>query len=537
MATMQTLTGVSASPGLFSGPLAFIGAPAGDADDTGDPKLEADRLRSAIDSSSEALGALIAGLDGDEDGAAILEFQLAMLADDELSDPAFDLITGGQSAFAAWTGVLDAQVKEYAEADDGYFRARSADIADIRNRVLAMLSGKTGTEIPGGSILVGADITPSLFLEVDWSQGGAIAVAEGSPSSHVAMLARAKGIPMITGLGHVPESDHENALVDAGNAEMVLSPDQQTRRTFQQKVSVDLERRKGEALGLSDPAVTADGRRIAVMVNIAGPKDLDAIDIGTCDGVGLMRSEFLFYGRDDLPGEEDQYQAYRQVLRWAGEKPVVIRTLDAGGDKPIAGVTLDESNPFLGCRGIRLSLTNPDLFKIQLRALCRAARHGNLKIMVPMVTVPEEISKAQALLDEALDELRSAGKEGARPDLGIMVEVPAVAICPDLYTSADFFSIGSNDLAQYVTAASRDSTSVAELNTARSPSVLNLIGNVARVGAELEIPVSLCGDAGSDLDVLPELISRQITTISVAPAALASVKAAIRKIGSVADGV
>jgi len=533
VAAMQILSGVAASPGLFAGPVAHIDAATVEAPESGDPVVEAERLKSAIQNATSDLSALVSKLEEDEDAATILEFQIAMLEDDELSGPAFASIKQGQSASSAWAAVLDEQVAEYAGAEDSYFQARCADIADIRDRVLATLTGKAGAVTAPGCVLVGKDITPSLFLGTDWSAGGAIAVAMGSPSSHVAMLARSRGVPMITGLGELPTPAHEYALVNADTGEVIFSPDADKQTAFDNRLKAALKRQEQDAAGLAKPAVTADGYPVTVMVNIAGPSDLELIDSQTCDGVGLMRSEFLFYGRDGLPGEEDQYQAYSEVLRWAGDKPVVIRTLDAGGDKPIDGVTIEESNPFLGCRGIRLSLRNTDLFKIQLRALARAAVHGNLKVMLPMVTVPEEISRTVGLLAEVLEELQAEGTPMARPDLGIMVEVPSVAICPELFTEADFFSIGSNDLAQYVTAASRDSSSVADLNTARSPAVLHLIENVARAGTQLGVPVSLCGDAGSDLAVLPELIRRNIMTVSVAPAALASVKAAIRTLNKV----
>ncbi len=204
------------------------------------------------------------------------------------------------------------------------------------------------------------------------------------------------------------------------------------------------------------------------MVNIARPEEVDRIDVTTCDGVGLMRTEFLFSG-DTLPDEETQYRAYTKVLEWAGGRPVTIRTVDAGGDKPVKGLTVEEPNPFLGLRGIRLSLARPEIFRVQLRALARAAVGGNLKVMLPMVTVPAEIEAARNHLDAVLGELAAEGIAAARPSLGIMVEVPAVAIEPKAYAAAEFFSIGSNDLTQYVTAAARDSHRVADLCDVTQP--------------------------------------------------------------------
>ncbi|TIS02062.1 MAG: phosphoenolpyruvate--protein phosphotransferase, partial [Mesorhizobium sp.] len=247
--------------------------------------------------------------------------------------------------------------------------------------------------------------------------------------------------------------------------------------------------------------------------------------IATCDGVGLMRTEFLF-GKA-LPDEETQYQAYRKVLEWAGEKPVTIRTIDAGGDKPIPDFTVEETNPFLGLRGIRLSLARSDIFRVQIRALLRAAVHGNLKVMFPMIAMAEEHRQAAALFAEEEAALASRGVAHKLPPLGIMVEVPSVAIAPEAFADVAFFSIGSNDLTQYVMAAARDNAAVAHLNAVRHPAVMRLIASVAAFGREKGIPVSLCGDAGGDPAAIPALIEAGLRDLSVSPAQLAMAKAAI----------
>lgn len=523
--TMVGLKGMTASVGVAAGPLALIDLPKALEREGLDRSAELNALSGAIEEASAQISQLMAN--SDEQAAEILEFQIAMLDDEELSEPARTAIRGGASAFNAWKKALDEQIADYENAEDEYFRARAADMRDIRDRVLTVLSGRAAIKPPPGSILAGTDITPSRFLETDWSAGGAIVLAKGSPSSHVAMLARARGVPMITGLGDIDFSPHSTALVDADKGQLVLSPDAAARSLFQSQLQrQEIERREAETY-VNRPAVTPEGRPIEVMVNIAAPDDVDAINIETCDGVGLMRSEFLFYGSDGLPGEEEQYRAYRKVLQWAGDKPVTIRTLDAGGDKPIEDLTISEDNPFLGYRGIRLSLGNPDVFKVQLRALARAAIHGNLKIMLPMVTIPEEIERAEALLHACVEELRLQEIPAASPPLGIMVEVPTVALCPERFSRAKFFSIGSNDLTQYVTAVARDSDAVAHLGSASDPAVLKLIENVVGQGRADGIPVSLCGDAGSDNAVLPFLLKAGLQTLSVAPAALGRVKAAI----------
>jgi phosphotransferase system enzyme I (PtsI) len=244
-----------------------------------------------------------------------------------------------------------------------------------------------------------------------------------------------------------------------------------------------------------------------------------------------MRTEFLFRDGAPLPGEDEQFGAYKRFLEWAKGKPVTIRTLDIGGDKPIRGLTPSgESNPFLGLRGIRLTLARRDVFRTQLRALARAAPYGKLKVMLPMVTIPVELAEAGREFAAAVDSLTDDGIACAMPPLGIMVEVPAVAIVPEMFASAAFFSIGSNDLTQYVTASSRDSAAVAALNDPGHPAVIRLITRVARFGRESSIPVSLCGDMASDPAHIGALLKAGLRSLSVAPAGLARVKATIAEI-------
>ncbi|MGY4436301.1 phosphoenolpyruvate-protein kinase (PTS system EI component) [Bradyrhizobium sp. F1.13.1] len=329
----------------------------------------------------------------------------------------------------AWRLALDVEIAGYRAAEDEYFRARAADIVDIRDRVLAHLSGvDTVARITSGSIVTADDITPSAFLAADWSHGGAIALAAGSPSSHVAMLARARGAPMVVGLGPLSWNGQPPALalVDGDAGTVIFDPEPETRRLFEQRMAVANAAQAAADAACLESARTADGRRIAVLLNIAAPEDLAGLDPAICDGIGLVRTEFLFEAAQGLPDEDAQYAVYRRILEWADGRPVTIRTLDAGGDKPIAGLTIDnERNPFLGLRGIRLSLARPEVFRVQLRALCRAAVHGALKVMLPMIAVPSELDRANALLDAEFTALRAEGIACAHPPLGIMVEVPA----------------------------------------------------------------------------------------------------------------
>jgi phosphoenolpyruvate-protein phosphotransferase (PTS system enzyme I) len=517
------LTGTPASGGYSEGPVFCLDGETASYTAKGSVAAEIDALKAAIDAASEQLAVLAAASTGD--AADMLEFQLAMLADDSLSGPAFDAIGAGAQADTAWSAALAVQIAGYETAGDEYFRARAADLKDIRQQVLDALTSAGDRTAPPGAILFGEDIAPTRFLATDWSAGGGIALSKGSSASHVAMLARSRGVPMVVGLGGAAKDVTGLALLDAEHGSIVLQPMEGDIEGFRKSSTAYGERRRRAEDGIMRPATTANNVPVRVLVNVADPSDVDRIDIKSCDGVGLMRTEFLF-GKE-LPDEETQYRAYRKVLEWAAGKPVTIRTIDAGGDKPVPGFTVEEGNPFLGLRGIRLSLARLEVFRVQVRALLRAAVHGNLKVMFPMISVPEEYASAVALFAEEEKNLAEARELHAMPPLGIMVEVPSVAIAPELFANVAFFSIGSNDLTQYVMAAARDNTAVAKLNSVTNPAVLRLIAAISGFGRLRDIPVSLCGDAGGDPTAIPHLLKAGLRDLSVAPAQLALAKAAI----------
>lgn len=520
------IDGIPASAGYAEGPLFDLDQPPAAYTSKSSAAEETAALEVAVGKAVSRLTAMVETADGD--AAGILEFHIAMLQDDALSGPAFTSIVSGQAADIAWRAALDTEIAGYDASDQDYFRARAADLRDIRDQVLRALSDDGKDAAPPGAILYGEDIAPTRFLESDWSQGGGIALRAGSTASHVAMLARSRGVPMIVGLGVSAVSLEGQALLDAEHGGIVLSPSPAEVEAFRQSSSSFAMRQGAAQTFLALPAKTKAGTAVRVQVNIAYPSDVDGIDVSTCDGVGLMRTEFLF-GKT-LPDEETQYHAYRKVLEWAGDKPVTIRTVDAGGDKPVPGFTVEETNPFLGLRGIRLSLKRRDIFRVQIRALLRAAVHGNLKVMFPMIATPGEYSQAAALFAEEQAGLAERGVAHKMPPLGIMVEVPSVAIAPEAFADVAFFSIGSNDLTQYVMAAARDNAAVANLNSVRHPAVLRLIASVMAFGREKGIPVSLCGDAGGDPAAIPALLEAGLRDLSVAPAQLAMAKAAIAEV-------
>ena len=527
-ATAVCLRGTPVSPGLALGRLVVLA----DEDrvprrERGSDDEEASRLLAAIAAASAELTALMERA-GDDEAQAILAFQVAMLADAVVTDPALTAIKAGATADAAWRAAMDLQIREYHEASDLYFRARASDLRDMRDRVLRRLGGAAPTAVAPGSIVVAADLPPSRFLEIAW-EGGGLALTQGSPNSHVAMLARSRGVPMLVGVERTDLHGHTEALIDTDNAVLVISPDGKLAVDFASRQQRAEIRRAEAERYLKAPAVTANGERVELLINVADGSELEGLDPACCDGIGLVRTELALRDAADLADEEKQYRIYRRILQWANGRPVTMRTLDAGGDKPIPGYTVDgEANPFLGTRGLRLSLLHPDVFSAQLRALARAAAVGPLKVMLPMVTSPRELDRVRVLLDAAIASLRKRGIECAVPELGMMVEVPAAALAIDLF-DADFLSIGSNDLIQYVTATSRDSGVLAPLHDPLHPAVLRLIHEVVAHAARRGIPVSLCGDMASDVRCIPALLDIGLRCLSVAPSTLAHVKSAISR--------
>ncbi len=519
------IRGEAASPGLLAGRIVSHELASAEVRQAGSPEDEAAALKVAIAAAIAALGLLIESSNGD--AAEILGFQVAMLEDPALAEEAFATIAEGRAADCAWQDAMAEQIEVFASSDDSYFKARSSDLEDLRDRVLRELQGADEGQqvVPAGGILLADDIVPSSFLAQDWA-GRGIALRAGSTSSHVAMLARARGVPMVLGLGSVKAEAGTAALLDGEVGALTLAPGPEVSAAF----AVRQRSRAAESLELAKiidkPAATADGEAVAVLLNVALPEELEGLDPAICNGIGLVRSEFLFYGRDSLPDEEEQFTAYAKVVTWAAGRPVVFRTLDAGGDKPVPGLTeSDEGNPFLGRRGLRLCLARPEVFTVQLRALLRAADLGPVKIMLPMVALPEEVERARALLMAAAESLGSAAP-AKLPELGIMIEIPAAALTLERFT-IDFASIGSNDLIQYTMAAARDGSGLGYLQRVQAPAVLQLIAASVAAAKRMGIEIGLCGDAGGDPEAIPDLLGVGLRRLSMAPPAVGRAKARI----------
>ena len=494
---------------------------------TTEEELEA--FAAAVDTATKQLADLAKTTGGE--AADVLAVQEALLDDDELSAPVRARIAQGEAAAAAWQAALDEQIDDYRAADDEYFRARAIDLVDLRDRVFRLLTGQGSAMAvsANGGVYVADDLTPSQFLEIDWHGFAGAALVGGSPASHVAMLARARGVPLIVALDqNLDELDGQPAILDADTGRLIVRPSSTTTDDYTRQMADRETKTAAEAAYLSHPGTTADGRRVRVMINADEPSILDLVDPTHCDGIGVTRTEFLFRG-GHLPDGEIQFRTYSRLADWAKGRPVIVRTLDAGGDKPIPGLTIDgESDPFLGTRGLRLSLARPEVFKEQLGALARVAARADVRVLLPMVTIPEEFEEARRLLGEAVADAIGAGHNAAMPKLGMMVEVPAAAMTIDRF-GADFLSIGSNDLVQYLTATSRNTAALAPLHDPRNPAVVELIGRVAAYGRKAGIETAVCGDMAADPDLVPVLLDAGVDELSVSVAALARTKAAVAR--------
>lgn len=531
-AAERRLRGNVASEGLAAGPVFLPAAEARtDCVAAATPQRERRRLRRALEAARRDIARLIAEA-ADPHAAHILDIQLRILEDKALVRPVHAAIAEGASAWQAWSAAVAVDGAAAVPVDTPYLAARDSDTRDVRDRVARLLRGGGPVVPPLGAILVADDLGPTRFLEIDWSHGGGVALTGGSRSSHLAMLARAKGVPMLVGLADADTlRDGMPALLDAERGELVVGASAVERADFDRRAIAFSERTGQIALYLPGPAVTAAGERVQVGVNVARPADLDGVDPSHCDGVGLVRTEFLLGGTRRPPNERRQFEAYERIVEWAAGRPVTFRALDGGGDKPIAGLSPeDEPDPFLGWRGVRLLLRHPAVLRVQLRAMLRVAALGPVRVMLPMVTSPDEMAAARAILDKVRRDLRTRRIPFGEVALGMMVEVPAAALSIEDF-DADFYSVGSNDLVQYTMAVSRGARELESLAPPDHPAVLRLIERVVEHGRRTGREVSLCGDMAGDPRYIGRLIEIGLRSFSVTPAALARTKAAIARFG------
>jgi len=523
MAVPRELEGQAASAGIACGPAHVAVDHADHFPPQVSVAIERHNLAEAVHVAVAELEAL--GKRSDVESAAILDFQIEMLLDDEILELALERITAGDSAALAWAGGLDAYIADIEASDDGYFSARAADVIDIKNRVLARLAGRAVADFPEGSIFVARDIAPSLFLAHDWSKGGGIALAAGSAVSHVALLARANAVPMVVGLGNLAAEPGEMILVDGTLGRAVINPPDAA--ILVKSAVIDRTADAPTSTGGSGALQTADGVPIVLRLNINDTSDVDRIRPDSADGIGLVRTEFLMSTSADAINEDRQYDWYKRLLSWAGDRPVTIRMLDLGGDKAMAGLGGADDMSFLGVRGIRFLLARPEIARAQARALMRAGVAGNLHVLLPMVTVPSELAAMAEIFREEAANLARRGIAHAIPPIGIMVEVPATALTLDLFAEAAFFSFGTNDLAQYLAAAARDNPAIAHLHGQAETALFRLLHQAQSLAAGIGVPTSICGDMAGDPDYSSRLLSVGFRDFSMAPARLASIRSTV----------
>jgi len=470
----------------------------------------------------------------------IFEAHLLMLEDRVLVEEVVKLIREQKiNADYAFHTVAERYVAALAAVNDDYLRERAADMHDLTLRVLDnLLEVKDAFDlrhIAEPCILVGHDLSPSTTAQLDRKFVLGFATDIGGRTSHTAIMARSLGIPAVVGLQTVAEEleSGDYALLDGYNGTVIVNPTDQTLFEYGQlaKIKATLEEKLREIK--SQPAVTLDGKTIHLSANIEDQNDIDAVLAHGAEGVGLFRTEFLFINRDSLPGEEDQYKVYRQVAAALKPQPVIIRTLDLGGDKFASHLQLaKEVNPFLGWRAIRFCLAQPELFCAQLRAILRASAEGNVKMMYPMISGLDELNRANALVEKCKSELREKNIPfDEKMEIGAMIEIPSAALIADaLAQRAKFFSIGSNDLIQYTLAADRTNEKVSHLYEPTHPAILRLIKMTVDAAHKHGIWAGVCGEIAGDPFLTPLLLGLGVDELSAAPPVVAQVKYIIRRL-------
>lgn len=536
---MAALAGVAASPGLGIGTVMVIAEPclAYEAVEVADAEAEKSRLHGAIEAFSALTrekAEVVRERVGDAE-AAILEGHVLMISDPFMVAEMDNLIDAGQCAEAALDTVCETFAAMFEAADDDLTRQRAADVRDIKSGVLCQLLGVREVDVsrvPRGTVLVTHDLVPSMTAGLDRDNVVGIVTETGGMTSHSAILARALEIPAVLAVPDAVRKLPEGAqvIVDGGEGTVAVAPDEAELAAA--RVRQEALRREKEALQrfVGKKTVTADGCQVELFGNIGSVEDARAVVDNDGEGVGLFRTEFLFMDGGAMPTEEEQFRAYQQAALIMKGRPVIIRTLDIGGDKDIPYLGLEkEDNPFMGFRAIRYCLAREDVFRTQLRALLRASAFGDVRIMVPLVTGVEELRQVRALIRRYADEFSREGVACNKDvPVGVMIETPAAALMADaLAAEADFFSIGTNDLTGYTMAVDRGNDRVRYLYSAFNPAVLRSIRSVIAAGTAAGIPVGMCGEAAADPLLIPLWISFGLTEYSVGPASILATRAAI----------
>ncbi|MDR2552498.1 MAG: phosphoenolpyruvate--protein phosphotransferase [Treponema sp.] len=535
---MEQFSGKTVCPGIAFGRICIFEKPdlAIDASPSPDPEGERRAFRDAVRTADGQLAALFEKTKREvgEDEAQIIDIQRMMLEDEDFLGEVETLIREESSRAAC---AVDRTGKrfyaQFTALEDPYMKARAPDIADISHRLTAILTGAdTSFSLRGGSILAAEDLTPSDTLGIDKRMIRAFVTRRGSTNSHTAILARILKIPSIVQADFPLGQDlnGKEAAVDGHRGIIYLEPDGKTENRLREQAERDRDEEKSLDALRGLPTVSRSGQKIELAANIGGVEDLEAVLANDAEGIGLFRSEFLYLGRSDYPGEEEQFAVYRQAAAAMEGKRVVIRTLDIGADKQADYFGIDkEDNPALGYRAVRICIDRPGMFKTQLRALYRAAAFGKVAVMFPMITSLWELKRCKALAAEARQELAGQGVPFGDPELGIMVETPAAALCAgELAGEAAFFSVGTNDLTQYTLAVDRQNAKLEPFLDTRHPAILRLLEMIVESAHRAGIWAGICGELAADPRMTASFLSMGYDELSVSPGCILGLRKRIR---------
>ena len=503
-----------------------------------DADAEIARLNEAMDHFEEVTNQMadkMAETVGEQD-ADILRGHVIMLRDPMVGDQVNAMIRGEMvNAEVALDQSLDQMAEMFRSIPDELIQQRATDLMDIKSRMLKILNGIEEVDIsavPEGTVLVAKDLTPSMTAGIDPKNIAGILTEVGGRTSHSAILARAMEIPAVLSIERICQEviNGDTVVLDGTTGEVYVNPEEEIVASYEQKKKAFAEEKALLQQYKGQPSKTKDGKQVELVCNIGKPEDADKVVECDGEGVGLFRTEFLFMDRDNVPTEEEQFEAYKTVAEKLAGKPVIIRTLDIGGDKAIDYLGLEqEENPFLGFRAIRFCLQRPDIYRVQLRALLRASAYGQIKIMVPLVTGVEELRQVKALIKEIMEELdKEQIAYNKEIQVGVMMETPAAAVVADLLAKeADFFSIGTNDLTGYTMAVDRGNAKVAYLYSAYNPAVLRSIRRIIECGKKEGIFVGMCGEAAADHKLIPLLLAFGLDEFSVSATSVLKTRKAI----------
>ena len=503
-----------------------------------DADAEIERVGLAVEKAQQQLGKLYdkAVKEVGETSAAIFEVHQMMLEDEDYLDAIHNMIrTEMVNAEYAVAVTGDNFSEMFAGMDDDYMKARAADIKDISNRLVQNLQGKEDIDLNSSepAIIVADDLSPSETVQMDKDKILAFVTVHGSSNSHTAILARMMNIPALIGVPLDLDALHSGmtAVVDGFTGEVIFEPDEQTCEDAKKRMEEEQEKLHLYQSLKGKENVTRDGKKINVFANIGSVGDVGYVLENDAGGIGLFRSEFLYLGRDNFPTEEEQFQAYKQVVQMMAGKKVIIRTLDIGADKQVDYFNLGkEENPAMGYRAIRICLKQPEIFRTQLRALFRAAVFGNLSVMYPMIISVEEVRKIYEIVDSVKAELDSDGVPYKIPEQGIMIETPAaVMVSDELAELVDFFSIGTNDLTQYTLAIDRQNEKLDDFYNAHHKAILRMIKMTVENAHKAGKWAGICGELGADLELTEEFVRMGVDELSVAPSMVLKLRKVIRE--------